>query len=360
MPPCTGCIVTSWRCAQCLSLNRPRFNPGNIQREGYSHPLLGVRTAGSAARHSGAGIWPHPPLPTGRGNLGFKDRALGCWRQQGGWPWVREGGRPGERDNRENAAKLLFPQPDKMVLKFMEKSQENSKTAESARGPAQAGGGVCGSAGPQGDPLTLSRGQLRREAARSRHMTALLVSVVRADRPPHLSRDSRRCSSAFLGTRATRSLNTAALAGLGLLRPSPVQVHPGPGRRTPHGEDRARRLRTGRCSGTTCRPGPGSCPPAPSRSAGPGPPRPGQRLGGRGRPQALASLTRVKRPPRPRAQPRAWGAAVRSDHRAPEGSRHVPAPSGPVQASAAASPPALRRRPLAPLGPCLSLGSQRK
>ena len=50
----------------------------------------------------------------------------------------------------------------------------------------------------QWDLLTLSKGHFMQEAARSRHMTALLVSVVCADRPIHFTWDSRKYSSAFL------------------------------------------------------------------------------------------------------------------------------------------------------------------
>lgn len=95
-------------------------------------------------------------------------------------------------------------------------------------------------------------------------MTALLVSVVCADRPPHFTRDSRRYSSAFLGTRATPSLklcsgglsntwanNACSLAGLSLSL-FPMQVYVGPGS-TSLGEDAGLRLQTSLCSSTACR-----------------------------------------------------------------------------------------------------------
>ena len=58
----------------------------------------------------------------------------------------------------------------------------------------------------QWDLLTLSKGHFMQEAARSRHMTALLVSVVRADRPLHFTWDSRKYSSAFLSNTFTKTL----------------------------------------------------------------------------------------------------------------------------------------------------------
>lgn len=45
-------------------------------------------------------------------------------------------------------------------------------------------------------------------AARSRHMTALLVSELCADRPVHFTLDSRKYSSAFLGRNAIRCIFT--------------------------------------------------------------------------------------------------------------------------------------------------------
>jgi hypothetical protein len=54
--------------------------------------------------------------------------------------------------------------------------------------------------------LTLSKGHFLQEAARSRHMTALLVSELRADRLTHFTLDSRRNSSAFLVIKAVWSL----------------------------------------------------------------------------------------------------------------------------------------------------------
>lgn len=54
--------------------------------------------------------------------------------------------------------------------------------------------------------LTLSKGHFLQDAARSRHMTALLVSEVCADRLTHFTLDSRRYSSAFLVRKAAWSL----------------------------------------------------------------------------------------------------------------------------------------------------------
>lgn len=62
-------------------------------------------------------------------------------------------------------------------------------------------------------------------------MTALLVSVVRADRPAHFTCDSRKYSSAFLVRKERqRTPETASKQPAGL-RPAPrsLQVHSGRG-----------------------------------------------------------------------------------------------------------------------------------